>query len=216
MAVILQRLDLNFRSPIYSDEVGKRFEQACRRVLSSEGFGVFPGRLNLPFQYIPSGAARQVGQRIKTSTDIDVIARKGDFLLVVECKERTRPRRGSLYLQNLLAKMSVDLQYKTLWIRANTQEASKLLGKEWGRLLVNESDIWYVPLLVSNFPVDLPADLKSVVLSLSELERLAGVIELGRIVKSGKDHFLSMKGIVRTSSCDTRIFPSSSIIEVGE
>jgi len=210
MGTVFHHLDYNLHSPTYSDELGKRFEQACRTVLSSKGFEVFPDRLNLPFQYIPANASPLVGQRIKTSTDIDVIARKGDFLFVIECKERTRPKRGTSRLQNLLTRVSIDLQYKTLWIRANTQEVSKLLGSEWSKLLASESSIWYVPLLVSNFPIDLPSDMRSAVLSLSELERLAEAIEISRVAKSGIDYFLSVKDIVRSSSSDTRIFSRQS------
>jgi len=211
MAGLTSTLDNHFSSSPYSNEKGVLFEERCRQLLNSKGFEVFPSRLNIVEEYLPPDISLQLWNHVKQSTDVDLIARKSNFLLICECKERKQTVGHELRLKNLFSKFKVDLKYKTLWLRTNHEKFSQLLSENWSnKLLQGRSQLWLVPLLISNLPVNTDNETKIGLLTYSELDRLADSTSTLRIARTTEGDYLSLEGISRAVPAATWVLPGEA------
>ena len=110
--------------------------------------------------------------RIKIGTDIDILARKNEYLYVFECKERRLSKGKETKLANLLSKTQTDLEYRGLWIRNNLDAFKAMVGRDWAEKLVGGgTEFGIVPILVSNHPIEKLAEEDIPLLTIFELQR---------------------------------------------
>lgn len=192
----LSRLEAHFGGPQYSDQAGKHFEARCRDILASQHFKVYPDRLDVVGEYLPTELSVQLWNHIKTGTDIDVLAARGDFVLVLECKERNHASKKIVPLAHLLDKLREDLVYRTRWIQHESLEG--LIGKEWATKLTGSGhDLWLVPLIVTNYPIDMESDAIPII-TFQELGRLGKGLESVKIIeKTTESSVLELPGVTR-------------------
>ncbi len=150
MLIVEQCFDLAYdNSP-----KGKLFEDRCRSVLSDAGFGVLPGRFIVNDQVLSNEHSRRLWGKVKSSTDFDVLGPKQQFLINLECKERTRPVRSSVRsrrrtrLENSFAKYDEELMLKTAWLKDNL---NRLAASPSLRISAPDGPKFALPLLVCNF-----------------------------------------------------------------
>ncbi len=117
MAVISRRLQ-GFFDSIYDDVnvKGETFENACRRELSSHGFTVHDGRLEIFEQALTDRDSNELWGHIKKRTDFDVLGSKGRFLIIAESKERKRKIETGVGLRNVFTKYYHELFLKSEWL----------------------------------------------------------------------------------------------------
>jgi len=174
-AIDLQ-LENHFSDPRYSDQLGKKFEEKCRKILSSQGFAVYPGSLELRIKYLPDDVSMRLWNRIKIGTDIDILARKNEYLYLLECKERRLSKGKETKLANLLSKTQTDLKYRGLWIRNNLDAFKAMVGRDWAEKLVGGgTEFGIAPILVSNHPIEKLAEEDIPLLTIFELQRFGEV-----------------------------------------
>jgi hypothetical protein len=170
-AIDLQ-LESHFSDPRYSDQLGKKFEEKCREILCSQGFTVYPKSLELPVKYLPDEVSMRIWNRIKTGTDIDVLARKKEYLYLFECKERKWSKGDEKRLTNLLSKTQTDLKYRGVWIRNNLDAFKAMVGQDWAEKLVSGGpEFGIIPLLVSNHAIGNLAEPYVPLVTIFELQR---------------------------------------------
>jgi hypothetical protein len=150
MLIVEQCFDLAYdNSP-----KGKLFEDRCRNVLSDAGFGVLPGRFIVNDQVLSNEDSRRLWGKVKSSTDFDVLGSKQQFLISLECKERTRPVPSSVRsrrrtrLENSFAKYHEELMLKTAWLKDNLD---RLAASPSLRTSAHDGPKFVLPLLVCNF-----------------------------------------------------------------
>ena len=176
MTGVIGALDLqledHFSDPRYSDQLGKKFEEKCREILRSRGFTVYPRRLGLPVKYLPDEVSIELRNHVKVGTDIDVLARKNEYLYLFECKERKRSKGNEKRLANLLSKTQTDLKYRGVWIRNNLDSFRAMVGQDWAEKLVGGGpEFGIIPLLVSNHAIDNLAEPYVPLVTIFELQR---------------------------------------------
>jgi hypothetical protein len=158
----------------HEDEKGRIFEERCRGQLRNAGLSVYPSRLVVPFQVVPSEVSEELWGNAKTRTDFDVLAKAGRFGLVIECKETKIPYQRLLKRTNLFEKYIIELYYKTLWASGNPEKFRELMRQGSGGEGPFGGVDYLVPLVVTTFPFDV-GDSKVPLLTYSEL---------GHVVKS--------------------------------
>jgi hypothetical protein len=194
----VERLDSAFDSLHLAGIKGERFEQRVRDLFASKGFAVYPTALKLPYQYIPGDVSIKLWHREKRSTDMDVIASGGKLIIVAECKERASFGGRAKIPEQRYRNFAVDLRYKTIWMQQNPGDLSKLLGREWSeRLLGSRGSKYLIPILVSNYPLDLEDESLPIILSYSETWKLASYIGEARIIHSKDEHYVSLEKVTR-------------------
>jgi hypothetical protein len=164
------------------DEKGRIFEDRCRDALRNSGMGVFPGRLIVPFQIVPSEISTELWGKVKKETDLDVLARAGHIGFIIECKEMKLKSQHLTSETNLFRKYLIELYYKTVWIAGNRMKFTDLLGKN-DKLF--EGVDFLIPLVVSTFPYNV--DPWAVAqLTLSELTSIAKSVNSVKVEQEGE------------------------------
>ena len=156
----------------HEDEKGRIFEERCRDQLRRAGLRVYPSRLLVPFQIVPSEVSEGLWGKAKTRTDFDVLGKTGRFGLIIECKETKIPFQRLLRQTNLFEKYIIELYYKTMWASTNPVKFRELMhqGPEKGDLF--DGVDYLIPLVVTTFPFDVGAS-KIPLLTFSELGHVA-------------------------------------------
>lgn len=172
----------------HEDEKGKAFEERCRELLRKSNFFVYPERLVIPFQIVPTEVSEALWGRKKTRTDFDVLARINQFCLVIECKETKVPFQRVLKSTHLFEKYTTELYYKTMWIHDNSTEFKKVLDQARGSGDLLQGTKYLIPLMVTTFPFDL-GSLKIALLTYSELGVIARSFDKVRVEKVEGEEF---------------------------
>jgi len=144
------RLDATFHE--YDNNLkGEAFENSCRVLCSTQGVAVYPGRLVVKDQVLSHYDSLRIWGRKKVGTDFDVLATKGKYLLVVECKERKVTTTRKTRLENMMDRYMEELFPKSVWLANNL----KILNgaPEFGKI-VGQNASFVMPLIVCNFVVD--------------------------------------------------------------
>ena len=186
-----------FFNDYYSTDIkGRVFEDRCRAVLKDGGFEVFPDRLYVPYQMIPDGVCLRIFGQVKKSTDLDVLARRDEVILLVECKERKSIAFSGVHRQNEFRNFVTELQHKALWMSEHTEIVTELCGNHKQLVRTNDGPLYLVPLLVSNDIVDLPFDTPILQLTYTELKHLAEDRVDLKIEKHGEIYELNLEAVL--------------------
>lgn len=169
------RLEKCFREAYDNNMKGKVFEEKCRKLLKSKGFAVFPRRVIIREEFLPKDVSTELWGHVKRSTDLDVLANKGNLVLLLECKEKKPSTTRVVKLKNLFQKFSIELYYKAKWTCENKRRLEHYIGEELASCLSvsKDSPSFVIPLVVCNFLVkDVKSDY-SPVITYSELRRIS-------------------------------------------
>jgi hypothetical protein len=184
LVAIYWRLEAHYRESYDNNLKGLAFEERCRDLLRQSGATVYPERLQLPFEVLPKEISMELWGHPKTKTDIDVLARIADYVLVLECKEIKPPQESLVKKTHLFEKFAEELYYKTRWLASNLESIRPLMNDDWfGRLFEGADDSWLIPAVVTTFPISMESGLDAPVILYSELA------EWTDRVLSGVQHF---------------------------
>jgi len=148
MAVISRRLQ-GFFDSIYDDVnvKGEFFECASRRELSSHGFSVHNGRLEIFEQVLTDRDSNELWGHTKKRTDFDVLGSKGGFLIIVESKERKRKIETGRGLRNIFTKYYREHFLKCKWLSTHL---NYLNGSPCLEAMPSTGRKFILPLIVCN------------------------------------------------------------------
>jgi hypothetical protein len=132
---------------------GAIFEERCRALLRENDFIVYPHRVVIKEPMLPAEISINIWGKIKKKTDLDVLAIKDHFLLLLECKERCIKSRIGLSEQNLFDRYRIELWYKAQWIQRNPEKMKKYVSGPFDFFSHPPNKIYMLPMLVCNFPV---------------------------------------------------------------
>lgn len=166
-----------------NDPKGKLFESRCRKILVDFGFDTMPRSVFIPSGFMPG----------KESTDIDVVARKGNLVLVLECKqEKFRikvdyPSNRTTPTENDFRRYVNETYHRGLWV-ADRTNAEKIGDDELKALLSHLNTLFVAPLIVTTYPIGLPTQNREVgIITVAELEIFSRDLnESGVVLNRGK------------------------------
>jgi len=200
-------MESHFRG-IYTkqDEKGRIFENRCRDLLRESGLGVYPKRLEVPFQIVPSEVSKRLWGKAKTQTDLDVLGTKGRIGFIIECKEVKIELQRLTKKTNLFLKYIIELYYKSLWISGNRLKFTELLGTQ-AKLF---ADVDYlIPLVITTFPFDVgPSSIA--LLTFPELETIAKSIDKIKVEVEGNRSYARLPWRGEETSVSTLALPLPS------
>lgn len=189
-----------------NDLKGRVFEERCRELLRKGGFRVYPDRVIVPFQIVPSDISNELWNKVKSETDFDVVARVGNLGFLLECKEVKVPSDWLVKQTHRFEKYTVELYHKTLWVKDN-REAFRGLLKDDPGLLDGVSHL--VPLVVTTFPFDVTTD-KIALITLSELDRAAKRASEIKVRRIGEEDYASLPWRGEDAMVETLALPLSA------
>lgn len=199
------RLNLHFVEAVNNDTKGKAFEKACRDLLSKSAFQVLPGSLQVKGDYLPPDVSSRLWNKVKTETDIDVVAKKGKVVFVLECKEIKPRSETAVRKAHLLERHAEELFYKATWMTSQiasgafTPEQMKTLPK-----LRNGDHV--IPLVVST---SITGDEESsvAVLTYDELVKVCSSDWVENAVVNSQSPLLDMAPLLGRRNVSTRSIP---------
>ena len=169
LSALSNRAKLVYDTKYGNDPKGKAFEERCRNVLVDCGLAVIPRPTE-----IRSGFMLE-----KNSTDIDVIARKNQFILVLECKAEKYRVSGKYdsndpnTTQNKFATYATETYRRAEWL-CEPGNIGRTEDRDLARLISEQPEWQLLPLVVTTYPINPGARQRKVgVITLAELERLA-------------------------------------------
>ena len=167
LASITDRAQLVYDDVYNNSPKGEAFELRCRELLSRGGFETVPDRVIIPSEFSPE----------KDSTDVDVIARRGSFVLILECKaEKFRLNHGyssdePSRMQNRFLEYSRETYARAIWL-SKRKNRDSLHDANAVKILSNGRTMM-IPLVVTTYPVPIAAEKQVGIITHAELERLA-------------------------------------------
>lgn len=186
---------LTERAQVVYDDVynnspkGEAFEVRCRALLSQRGFETIPNRVPIPSGFSPK----------KDSTDVDVIAKKGRFVLLLECKaekfrlRRGHPSNGPSRMQNRFLAYSSETYERAAWL-SNKKNRDVLPDANASKIL-SDGQIVLIPLVVTTYPVTVPGEKQVGIITLAELERLALDLGDSRVLEKDGQRYLDLSDL---------------------
>ena len=184
----------------HEDEKGRMFEESCRELLRKTSFRVYPGRLIVPFQIVPTEVSEGLWGKAKMETDIDVIAASGRFAFILECKESKIPYQRLIKKTHLFEKYLEELYHKVLWIQQNRAKFTELLGSNGPALLDGVN--YLVPLVVTTFPFDVGIT-RIALMTHSELGLVAKSADKIKVERVGEEDFAAIPWRVEEDKVQT-------------
>jgi hypothetical protein len=156
---------------IYDNDLkGKNFEDASRKMLKEKGLIVLPRSVEIFEPVIPNDIALKLWGKEKTRTDLDIIAVKGNALLIIECKD-AKFQLSFLKQGNKFRNFVVEQYYRVQWIRDNFARFASYVQNEFANAGINLSQEFFLfPLVVSNTLVNIENFEGAPLVTYSELE----------------------------------------------
>jgi hypothetical protein len=201
------RLEFHYAHAVNNDVKGKAYERACRKVLTKRGFLVLPESLEISGEFIPPEVSMDLWGHVKRQTDIDVVGKKGNLIMVMECKEVKRPNVKMLRRIHYLEKCADELPFKARWLVANRDsELVELRAKGLAGIEVGD---WIVPLVVSTFVSGYERS-EVAILTYLEFERFCGLLDVIKVVEQGEVHTMEIGEAIGRSGVRTRLIQVSA------
>jgi hypothetical protein len=155
-----------------NDLKGKNFEDATRKMLKEKGLKVLPQSVEVFEPIVPKNIALKLWGKEKNRTDLDIIALKGDALLIVECKD-TKFQSSLLKQGNKFKNFVVEQYYRVQWIKHNFAKFTTYIQNECAALGIDLSQrLLLFPLVVSNTLVNIENFEGAPLVTYSEFENL--------------------------------------------
>lgn len=86
---------------------GENFEKACRKLMRSKGLATFPSGVQIHEPMLPERVSYKLWNRLKGSSQIDVVSCHDNRVIVLECKE-IKPAKKSKRLEKLILEKFED------------------------------------------------------------------------------------------------------------
>jgi len=134
---------------VNANSIGIEFEKECRKMLQDGFCDVFPDRLVVHRQMLSDEISKELWKKIKKKGEFDVIAVKGKFIIVLECKSELPRLKKSESQINTLLKFDQELWYKSSWISQNIVEFHEILKSSGFSIPSDVNRI--LPILVTSF-----------------------------------------------------------------
>lgn len=134
---------------INANSIGVAFEKECRNILLANSCKVFADRLIVRKQMIPTEISKKLWNVVKKQGELDVVAIKEKFVIILECKSELPRLKKSESQLNTLLKFDEELWYKANWIAHNFDEFNQILKSQGFIIPSTVSKI--LPLLITSF-----------------------------------------------------------------
>jgi hypothetical protein len=158
-----------------NDLKGKNFEAASRKMLKKRGLIVLPRSVEIFEPMVPKDIALKLWGKEKNRTDLDIIAVKGNALLIIECKD-AKFKLSFLKQGNKFKNFVIEQYYRVQWIKTNFAKFTNYVQNEFANLGINLSQEFFLfPLVVSNTLVNIKNFEGAPLVSYSELEKLVSI-----------------------------------------
>lgn len=179
-------LEKCFSEAFDNDLKGKTFEQACRKLLSDNGWATLPKRVEILEPMIPPEVSYSLWGKQKQRTDIDVVSSQGNCVLTIECKE-IKSSKLKLRQKKQFKKYLIEHFFKSKWVLNNLKKFGSYVGNNLYRSLsIDEKRLVYLfPLLVTNILVDIEGISETPLITYVELSNIVSSKEL-HIESEGK------------------------------
>jgi hypothetical protein len=165
-------LDNCFDEMYENDLKGKTFEDASRKMLKEKGLIVLPRSVEIFEPMVPRDMALELWGKEKNRTDLDIVAMKGNALLIIECKD-AKFQSSFLKQGNKFKNFVVEQYYRANWIKSNfakfvsyVQNGCEVAGIDLSQRL------FLFPIVVSNILVNIKNFEGAPLVTYSELETL--------------------------------------------
>jgi len=154
---------------------GEIFEGLVRDTIKKYDWHTVEANVEVNAEYMPRDVSLALFNKVKKRTDIDVLGRRKNALIVIECKEIKwdRLKRRKTRMINLFRKYEADTFYKVRWVASEYTKFLNMLSLEQRNSLnlIDSNPSVAIALLVSNIPV-VDLDGTPITVTPTELEQI--------------------------------------------
>ncbi|HVB11903.1 MAG TPA: hypothetical protein VNE86_02125 [Nitrososphaerales archaeon] len=180
---------------------GRLFERRVRDILLADSVDVYPKPIEIIGSFEPTGK--------KSRTDIDVIAKKDEFVFVTECKEQKFESRHPIHNKNIIAQAKVEIYHKAVWL---ADESHVKFHKDSGlSQFLDKKPIAtkFIPLVVTNNIHQPESNNPPVgIINPYELSVLVRKFEPGMVKLEGEQMIIPLSSILQANRNQTTVIQS--------
>lgn len=198
-----------------TNQKGRLFEFNCRDVMKQAGVIVYPDRLMINRQVLPTELSKRLWNKVKTATDFDIIGRRNRILLVAECKEIKFPSRRLVKVINEFRKFEEELHYKAKWVTENLELVRSEMGSKSKEVFEQPGPTYLLPLLVSTYPIETGQRFGIPMVTFSEFQTLCQQLDSFEVTGKEGVFCLSIPNVIlgRTIQANLIALPTDYVPE---
>jgi len=187
---------------------GGNFEEACRKLMRGKGLTTLPDGVQIHEPMLPEQISYKLWNRLKASSQIDVVSCHDNRVIILECKEikpARKPTRKFKRLEKLILKKfetySAELFYKTEWVAKNLSKFERYLGGSLSSTLsIDKSKaVIFFPLIVTNRLIEIEEEAVPIITYI-ELKEMDFPRDLQKVDLENPNNSVEMQALGRTIS----------------